>query len=110
MPAKHCDANREHIVDVEVPADVHIQLHDRLGGGAENTAGLLVDEAWTSREAPVDFLAVVEHRLIPRSEWARLKCEGLAPSMPGLITCWGMLGLGGGQRAVLCYCSISMVL
>ena len=32
-------------------------------------------------EARVDFLAVVEHRLIPakvRREWARLKCNGLA--------------------------------
>ena len=32
-------------------------------------------------EACVDFLAVVEHMLIParvRSEWARLKCKGLA--------------------------------
>ena len=32
-------------------------------------------------EARVDFLAVVEHRLLParvRSKWARLKCKGLA--------------------------------
>ena len=32
-------------------------------------------------EAPVDFLAVVEHRLIPartRSEWDRLRRKGLA--------------------------------
>ena len=32
-------------------------------------------------ETGVDFLAVVEHRLIParvRSEWARLKAKGLA--------------------------------
>ena len=32
-------------------------------------------------EAKVDFLAVVEHRLIParvRSEWARLREKGLA--------------------------------
>ena len=36
-------------------------------------------------EAQVDFLAVVEHRLIParvRSEWARLKGKGLASFCP----------------------------
>ena len=42
--------------------------------------------------AEVDFLAVVEHRLIPgrvRSEWARLKGKGLASIWaPGLLPCW----------------------
>ena len=38
-------------------------------------------------EAKVDFLAVVEHRLIParvRSEWDRLRRKGLASVLP----CW----------------------
>ena len=46
-------------------------------------------------EARVDFLAVVEHRLIParvRSKWARLEVKGnglsLGPSEPGFLPCW----------------------
>ena len=46
-------------------------------------------------EARVDFLAVVEHRLIParvRSEWARLKEKGMAsiwgPCESGFLPCW----------------------
>ena len=46
-------------------------------------------------EVSVDFLAVVEHRLIParvRSEWARLwekgVCFHLGSSLPGFLPCW----------------------
>ena len=46
-------------------------------------------------ESKVDFLAVVEHRLIParvRSEWARLREKGLATiwaaCFSGLPSCW----------------------
>ena len=43
----------------------------------------------------VDFIAVVEHRLIParvRSEWGRLGEKGiglyLGPCEPGFLPCW----------------------
>ena len=42
-------------------------------------------------EAQVDFVAVVEHRLIParvRSVWSRLRSYHLAISLPGLRSCW----------------------
>ena len=54
-------------------------------------------------EAGVDFLAVVEHRLIParvRSEWARLRSKGLAsvwaPASQGTSHV-GHAGVGGCQ-------------
>ena len=46
-------------------------------------------------DTDVDFLAVVEHRLIParvRSEWSRLKrkkcCFFLVPGFSGFLSCW----------------------
>ena len=42
-------------------------------------------------EAKVDFLAVVEHRLIParvRSEWDQLRRKGLGSCLSGFLPCW----------------------
>ena len=50
-------------------------------------------------EVDVDFLAVVEHRLIParvRSEWSRLRAEGLA-----LCPLWPQHSSGGSLIVVV---------
>ena len=73
-------------------------LVQRVGVEVFNVGGCLT-HGDLALEVGVDFLAVVEHRLIPagvRSEWARLRKKGLAfclgSSQPGFFPCgqcWG---------------------
>ena len=59
-------------------------------------------------ETPVDFLAVIEHRLVParvRGEWARLLARGASsvwsPASPGILPCWSWWCWGVSLRAPL---------
>ena len=68
-----------------------------------NVGGWLTDGDF-ALEAEVDYLAVVEHRLIPagvRSEWSLLKTRGLASIWSPLLTL-GMLVQGGQYEGCSC--------
>ena len=63
-------------------------------------------------QAPVDLVAVAEHRLIParvRSEWARLRSKGLAtrtPLMLVMLVLWLLARGCSCFSAYLCHCSV----
>ena len=82
-------------LDWEGPAPVgHLASSQHFGLEVFN-GGVWLTHGDLALEGEVDFLALIEHRLIParvRCEWDRLKRKGLASvwgsSLSGFLPCW----------------------